>query len=657
MNINELIQSALKYFNEGNLREAERACMEALKLQAEHAFLLQFLGAINYELGNHDLSIEYQKRSLESDPGNADVHYDLGNNFREKQELDEAVMHYQKAIELNPLDFHAYYNLGIVFHERKLLDKAIEYYQQTLKLKQDDASIYNNLGTAFHENNMPDAAIDCYQKALAIDPAYPDALNNLGKAFQDKGRLEDAIAYYHKALEVNPEDPVVYVNLGESRKSQGMLDEAEEYYRQAMRLNPDDLIPHELFISLMNYHCRYDAHEIFCEHLKFSRQHLEPSSSLVLPHANDCSTERRLRIGYVSPDFKKHSVAYFIEPVLYVHNHDKYEIFCYSDVVNTDGFTDRIRSYADQWRNISGMPDEEVEEIIRKDRIDILMDLAGYTAGNRIPVFARKPAPIQAGWIGYPATTGLSAMDYRITDNHADPPGMTEQYYVEKLLRLPDCYLCYLPDGDSPEISPLPALESGHVTFGSFNNFAKVSSETLSLWTGILKEIPDSRLLIKAVCFSDEATCQRITRVFADNGIASERIELLPLEPFMRNHLNLYSRADIGLDTFPYHGTTTTCEAMWMGVPVITMTGKSHVSRVGTSLLSNVGLTEFIAGSDDEYIDIAVKLSNDIERLKTFRAGIRDMMISSPLADKERFIVNLEKLYREMWGNWCKSRS
>jgi predicted O-linked N-acetylglucosamine transferase (SPINDLY family) len=415
------------------------------------------------------------------------------------------------------------------------------------------------------------------------------------------------------------------------------------------------VLPYETLLLAMNYNPCHHPENIFYEHVRFAKQFAEPLYNNICPHTNERSPHRKLRIGYVSPDFKRHSVAYFIEPVLIAHEREHFEVFCYSDVIFPDDITTRIQAYVEQWRNILGMSDGAVAELISTDQIDILIDLAGHTNGNRSLLFARKPAPIQVSWIGYPATTGLSSIDYKIVDSYTDPPGMTDHLYTEKLLRMPDSFLCYLPDQDSPGVGPLPALSKGYITFGSFNNFAKLSTEFIALWTMILRDIPDAHLIIKAGSLSDKMTRQYAMNIFTKEGILEERIELMPPKLSIREHLDTYNRVDIGLDTFPYNGTTTTCEALWMGVPVITLAGNSHVSCVGMSLLSNISLPELIAKTSDEYIAIAVNLAGNLERLQSLRMRLRDMMEDSPLCKAKRFTSKLEICYRTMWETWCKS--
>jgi protein O-GlcNAc transferase len=399
---------------------------------------------------------------------------------------------------------------------------------------------------------------------------------------------------------------------------------------------------------LMNYTGTFSPEEIYSAHVQFSEIFEKPLVPGPVPVIRKRSARDRVRIGYISPDFRSHSVARFIEPVFMSHSEEDFEVFCYSNVDVPDHVTGRIRSLVVHWREIRGLSDDEAIALIQKDEIDILVDFAGHTSGNRMLLFAKKPAPVQASWIGYPATTGLSSMDYKIVDSYTDPPGITERYYTEQLIRLPGCFLCCLPASDSPETGPQPALTQGHVTFGSFNNFAKVSRDSVEMWAEILKGVPDSRLILKSHCFQDAGTRKNALEMFAGRGIAQNRVKLFPYMQSSKEHLSLYNSIDIALDTFPYNGTTTTCEALWMGVPVITLAGNCHASRVGISLLSNTGLGEFIAQTKEEYVDIAVKTAKDTKRLKDLRVHLRGIVAASPLTDAGKFTKNLEDAYRMM---------
>jgi predicted O-linked N-acetylglucosamine transferase (SPINDLY family) len=348
-------------------------------------------------------------------------------------------------------------------------------------------------------------------------------------------------------------------------------------------------------------------------------------------------------------------VNYFIEPVLAAHDREQFEVFCYSDVISPDEVTKHVQTYPLQWRDIVGMSDEQVSGLVRSDKIDILVDLAGHTGNNRMLLFARKPAPVQVSWLGYPNTTGLAAVDYRIVDNYTDPPGMTDQFYTEKLSRMPECFLCYQPEQDSPEIGPLPSQQKGFITFGSFNIISKITPEAVALWSRILKTVPNSTLLLKARSLFDKGTREYLGGLFMHQGIPEDRLTFMFHTESYQKHLGLYNEIDIALDTYPYNGTTTTCEALWMGVPVVTLAGNRHASRVGMSLLTNIGLPELVARTEDEYRGTAVQLAADREKLRFLRERLRDMMRHSPVCDAKGFTADLELLYRRMWEKWCAS--
>jgi predicted O-linked N-acetylglucosamine transferase (SPINDLY family) len=343
-------------------------------------------------------------------------------------------------------------------------------------------------------------------------------------------------------------------------------------------------------------------------------------------------------------------------PFLEHHDRERFELFAYAQVAAPDEWTERARRQVDHWRSLVNVPDAAAADLIRGDEIDILVDLAGHTDGNRLLVFAHKPAPVQATYLGYPGTTGLSAMDHRFTDALADPPGMTEAHHSERLVRLPECAWCYRPDTETPP-GPSPAMLRGYVTFGSFNNLSKVNERMLRVWSRILQAVPGSRLLLKSAGFiSTEARRRTRETLMAGTGISGDRLDIRGPEDSHESHMELYREMDIALDTFPYHGTTTTCEALWMGVPVVTLAGQTHVSRVGVSLLTHAGLPELVAGSEDGYVRIAVELAGDAGRLSNHRAGFRDRMRASRLMDEQPFSRGLEASLRRMWTSWVASQ-
>jgi protein O-GlcNAc transferase len=652
--INAYTNLGLVFYDKKLFNKAIQCYQKALQLNPNSPDVYNNIGVVLKEMEQFDEAIAYYQKALEINPHFPVVLNGLGAVLKEKGEFDKAIACYQKALKLNPVFSDAYNNLGVVLKEKGQFDEAIACYQKALELNPDLHDPYNNLGLVYREKGQLDEAVACYKKALELNPDFPDAYNGLGIVLDEKGKIDEAISCFRKTLLLDQNYANAFNNLGNAFQEKGQYDQAEIYYRHAIKAKSDYAFYYSNFLFSMTYNSRYNAEAIFSEHLKFAKQFEEPLHSLTTPHFNDRSISRRLKIGYFSPDFKKHSVAYFIEPVLAAHNRELFEIFCYSDVLSPDKITERLQGYTDQWRNIVGRTHENVAELIRNDRIDILIDLAGHTAKNRMLVFARKPAPVQITWIGYPATTGLSSIDYKIVDKYTDPTGTTEQFYTEKLIRMPESFLCYLPDIDSPKIRNLPALSSGHITFGSFNNFAKVSPEVMKLWANILKATPDSHLIMKAKSLADKSIREDVLDFFKQSGIAVERIELLSPISSIKGHLEIYNQIDIGLDTFPYNGTTTTCEAIWMGVPVITLTGTTHASRVGISLLSNIGLPELTAKTPYEYQEIAVGLSQDLYRLQLLRNKLRNIMSHSPLMDNRRFVLNLEDLYRSIWKNWCQ---
>jgi protein O-GlcNAc transferase len=640
---------------QGRIDEAIGCYRKAIALNTDFAIAYNGLGAALQKKGCIDKAIDCFRKSLQINPHYAEAYNNLGNALREKGYADEAIKCFLKALEINPAIADIYNNMGNAFRDKSDLDKAIAYFEKALQLNPKYADAHYNMGNAFEEKALYDNALTFYREALHYNPDRPEIYNSIGNAFMGKGLIGEALSYYEKSIQLDPGFPDAYNNLGRALQEQGKMEEAEKYYSYVLRIAPDSAACFSNLLLMMNYDSRRDPQSVFSEHLFFAKKFAEPLYPKALRYANDISERRRIKIGYVSPDLRRHSVRYFIEPVLNAHNHSEFEVFCYSDVFAPDNATLRLQCYADQWRNIAGMKDEKVDELIRADRIDILIDLAGHTGRNRMLLFARKPAPVQASWLGYPNTTGLATVDYRFVDRYTDPPGMTDRFCTEELKRMPQCFLCYLPNSESPVIGSLPAIASGHITFGSFNNFAKVTSEVTGLWIEILKRVPGARLVLKAKGLSDPNICHHVGELFAREGISGDRLSLLAWEPSTKRHLNTYNQIDIGLDTYPYNGTTTTCEALWMGVPVITLSGNTHASRVGTSILSNVGLPNLIARTPNEYIQIAVALANNRQELQRMRESLREKTAASPLTDAKRFTASLENCYLNMWQKWCNS--
>ena len=514
----------------------------------------------------------------------------------------------------------------------------------------DHADAIFFLGVTCHQLGQSAQGIDFMRRAIALQPNNRLYHFNFGIINAEMGDTDAAMAAYQRSNEIQPTAEACN-NCAGLLLNEGRLDEASELFRRGGELSPDDVNQQSNFLYTLSYKPHPNVHEIFNWHKQFGQRH-ERAIAPMQPRARivGARADQRLRIGYVSADFRQHAVAHFIEPVLAAHDSKRFEIFCYYNYPAADAVTGRFEKLTHHWRVIANRSDEDVANMIRADGIDILVDLAGHTPLNRLRVFARKPAPVQASWIGYSSTTGLTRMDYRITDTISDPIGVTDDLYTEKLVRLPDTYSCFQPLANSPDVGALPATQSGHVTFGSFNNFIKMTPEVLQTWARILQRMPTSTLLLKYRSFEAEKIRTLVLAAFAKHGVLPARIHFLGSDDY-HTHLRAYHQVDIALDTFPHNGDTTTCDALWMGVPVVVNTGVNHVGLMGASRLRSVGLEDLVARDNDHYVDIACALANDVPRLEKLRATLRETMKASPLMDAPRFTRNLEAAYENMWAN------
>jgi predicted O-linked N-acetylglucosamine transferase (SPINDLY family) len=635
--------------NLGKLDAAVACHRRALELRPDYAEAHSNLGVALNDQGELDAAVACHRRALELKPELAWLHTNLGVALNNQGKLDESVACYHRALELKPGFAGAHNNLGNALKDQGKLDDAVASYRRALELAPDYAEAHSNLGVALNDQGRLGEAVGCYHRALELKPDYAEAHNNLGHALRDQGKSEEAIRCHRRALELKPGFAEAYSNLGNALKDQGKLDEAAACYRRALELKPDSAGVHSNLLYLRIFCPGDDAQAIFEEHRRWNRQHADPLARFIQPHSNDRSFHRRLRVGYVSPDFRKHAESFFTAPLLSAHDHQNFEIFCYADVTCPDRITARLRSCADVWQNISGLTDERVAQLVRQDKIDILVDLTMHMARNRLLVFARKPAPVQVCWLAYQGTTGLSTIDYRLTDSYIDPPGLHDHYYSEESVRLADAFWCYDPLANEPGITDLPAWDSGYITFGCLNNFCKVNSLVLRQWAQVLKAVDRSQLVLLA---AEGSHRQETLDVLELEDVKPDRVTFVAKLP-RAQYLELYHRIDIGLDTFPYTGQTTSLDAFWLGVPVITLVGQTAVARAGLSLLINLGLPELIAETPEQFVSIAVELTNDLPRLRNLRKTLRDRLQASPLMDAPRFARNVEAAYREMWRRWC----
>jgi protein O-GlcNAc transferase len=561
--------------------------------------------------------------------------------------LEEAGNQLQEVLRRDPGCAKAHFTLAVVRASEGSPELSAGHFQDALAVAPGDVKALNGLGVVLQQLKRFEDAASCYLEAVRIDPHYQDAQVNLALLLKDHCRLCAAERHLLQALIHLPDAVRLRYNLANVLHLQGKSLEAVAAYRETLRLDPDHLAARQNLLFALHYAPQFSDRQIFDEHLFAARSPLFRPGALGRP-ATSCIPGRRIRIGYLSPDFRGHSVASFIEPILSHHDQSRFEIFCYANLAGPDETTARLKGLAEHWRDIYQVGDEEAAGTVARDGIDILVDLAGHTAGNRLPLMARKPAPLQVTWLGYPDTTGLPELDYRISDALADPPGTTERYHSERLVRLERSFCCYLPPQIAPAVADLPWLNSGRITFGSFNNLSKVTPEVIALWARVLLAVPGSRMLLKCSPLADAEVCARVLEAFVAGGVTGERIELHPGDATPAGHLAQYGRVDIALDTFPYNGTTTTCEALWMGVPVVTLAGTRHSGRTGVSILTNCGQEALVAQSADQYLSIARHLASDAGKLQGLRAGLRGMLSRSPLTDGTAVTGELENVFEGM---------
>jgi predicted O-linked N-acetylglucosamine transferase (SPINDLY family) len=564
-------------------------------------------------------------------------------------QLQAAEQAYRQILVSDPQRAEAWHLLGVVAHQLGNHQQAAEHIGRAIALQPDQAELHCNLGAVQQALADLAAAQASYRTSLSLKPDYATAHSNLGNVLKDLGKLDEAVACYERALEIQPDLALVHNNLAVALSGQGNLDEAVASYRRALELKPDLAQAQSNYLYTLYFCPSYDARRVYEEHRRWERRHAAPLAKFIQPHSNDRSPCRPLRVGYVSPDFRQHPVGLFLLPLLANHDRENFEIFCYSSVERPDAITDRCRALAQAWRDLRGHSDEQVAQAIRDDQIDILVDLAMHMPGNRLLVFARKPAPVQLTYLAYCGTTGLGSIDYRLTDPYLDPADRDSHLYSEESFRLPETYWCYPDRGENPAVGPLPLEQAGHVTFGCLNNFCKVTTPTLAAWVRLLKALPEARLLLHAHPGSHR---DRLRDVLVRQGLLADRLDFVEYLPTDR-YLRVYDRIDIALDPFPLGGGTTTCDALWMGVPVVTLAGQAAVGRGGLSILSNVGLTDLVAQDATAYIQIALDLARDRSRLTALRTGLRDRLRNSPLMNAPRFARNVETAYRGMWQRWC----
>jgi protein O-GlcNAc transferase len=665
----------------GRRDEAEQAYRKALVLSPQSAPAMNNLALLIEEKSDQQEAEALLRSALEIDNNYADAHLNLGNLLFRQRRIVEAEQSYRQAIEKQPGFVKAWYQyarllsdrhdnaateaacrkaltydpayadgfnlLGITLHALGRLDEAVTAYQEAIRLNPADSAYWNNLGNLYREDRLVTKALAAFEQSLQLDPSNFRAHNNLGVLFQQLGDFYKARHCFDEAIRLAPEDSSGWTNLSNLLAFEQRYVEADEASLRGIELNPGkpEPVSQRLFILAGRGDIRlrelFEAHRAFGEMFE---QDLPPRP----PLRHRGASGERIRIGYISADFRQHPVAYFMRPVLANHNSERFDIYCYSNYSYEDRVTASLKELPVKWRKVFGLSDNELFAQVRDDSIDILVDLSGHTSDNRLPVFIRRPAPVQVSWLGYPATTGLKSIDYFLADAYTDPPGESDAYHTETIWRLPGSFAVYQGDADCPDVGELPALRCGFVTFGSFNHVRKLTAETIALWARVIAAVPTSRLLLKDRSLSDEATRKMVTQQFVQAGVTAARLILLPRDEDYRSHMSRYNEMDIALDTFPYNGTTTTCDATWMGVPVITLIGDRRVSRMGYSIAMNVGLDQVAAATQDDFVEKAKRLAGDLSILAAIRATLRQKMKDSPLGNPRVFLSNLENAYLKM---------
>ncbi|RDY11381.1 putative UDP-N-acetylglucosamine--peptide N-acetylglucosaminyltransferase SPINDLY, partial [Mucuna pruriens] len=681
----------------GNTQDGIQKYFEALKVDPHYAPAYYNLGVVYSETMQYDMALSFYEKAASERPMYAEAYCNMGVIFKNRGDLESAITCYERCLAVSPnfeiaknnmaialtdlgtkvklegdinrgvalykkalyYNWHyadAMYNLGVAYGEMLKFDMAIVFYELAFHFNPHCAEACNNLGVIYKDRENLDKAVECYQLALSIKPKFSQSLNNLGVVYTVQGKVDAAASMIEKAIIANPTYAEAYNNLGVLYRDAGDIARAINAYEQCLKIDPDSRNAGQNRLLAMNYIEEGHDDTLFEVHRDWGRRFMRLYPQYT-SWDNSKDPERCLVIGYVSPDYFTHSVSYFIEAPLVYHDHSNFKVIVYSAVVKADAKTIRFRERVLQkggiWKDIYGIDEKKVANMVREDQVDILVELTGHTANNKLGMMACRPAPVQVTWIGYPNTTGLPTIDYRITDSLADPP-KTKQKHVEELVRLPECFLCYTPSPEAGPVCPTPALSNGFITFGSFNNLAKITPKVLQVWARILCAIPNSRLVVKCKPFCCDSVRQRFLSTLEQLGLEPLRVDLLPLILLNHDHMQAYSLMDISLDTFPYAGTTTTCESLYMGVPCVTMAGSVHAHNVGVSLLSKVGLEHLIARNEDEYVELAQQLASDISALQNLRMSLRDLMSKSPLCDGAKFILGLESTYRNMWHRYCR---
>jgi len=682
----QAFEKGLVQHRSGQLAGAERCYRQALELDAQHEQAAFLVAAIAIETERAPEAVAILSRLIEQHPANANYFSNLGEAYRRLADYERAASALVRAVTLKPDLVPGHYNLGLVAQQLGERALAIRSFERAAELKPDSVPIQHALARALLLQGDHARAIGHFQCALVQSPSAPELLIDYGvclrrlkrfdasvraldRAFElapqsalaqheksvtlvEEGRLDEALQCSERALALAPNWSVAHRGLASALTSAGQLDAGLAAYRKVLALDPDDHAAHSNLVFLLPFQVGSSAESVLAEARAWAERHAAPLAVHARPHPKRAEAERKLRVGYVSSNFNEHCQALFTLPVLAQHDRSQFDLHAFSSLAQPDHVTTALRARFDAWWDISGLEPVAAAELIRAQGIDILVDLTMHMAVSQLRIFACKPAPVQIAWLAYPGTTGLSSVDYRITDRFLDPPDLSAESYSEASLVLPDSFWCYHPGAAEPAVSALPALARGQLTFGCLNSFWKLNDATLEMWAGVLLCVPSSRLLLLA---PEGSARKRVLAAFQAAGVAPERIEFVARR-VRAEYLEYYQQIDICLDAVPYNGHTTSLDAFWMGVPVVTCVGTTVVGRAGLCHAQNLALPELVAHTPQEFATVAARLAADLPALSALRAGLRERLERSALMDAPRFARNLESQYRVAWQRWCESQ-
>jgi len=647
-------QLGLAYAQAGRNAEAAGALERACQLAPNMHEAFNNLGVLLTQMGRVGEAVMVFRRAAQLRPDIIDAWSNLGYVARTAGLVDEAIEASRRAVGIDPNSSSAHLHLGIALQAAGKFTEGLASIERVLELNPENVEGLNSLGNGLRYLGKSKEAVDAYRRAIAINPDYGQCRSNLSSGLAEIGCYDEAIVECRLATQQVPNDAEIRSNLATLLMAIGDIIGATAIYREAVAISPaaPRVRSNLLMCSLHNWEMPPEV--MSREHRDWHTYCGAPCAPLIKPLSNNRDPDRKLRVGYMSPDMRLHPVAYFFVPLIENHDPSQFEIHCIADVPKPDYVSERIRKHAFAWHEISGKSDDQAADIIRSLGIDILVDLAGHTSGNRVPVFTRCPAPVQVCYLGYSFTLGTPTIPYRFTDAICDPPGVTDHLHVEKLIRLPEVVGCFDPlvVEDLP-VQPTPALKNGHVTIACFHRGAKLSEPAANLWGRFFAEVPTAKLMLVGNGYRFPTEIERVKRWFKGHGIDASRIEFRPSVPY-DEYLKIYNDVDLVLDSFPFNGHTTNLQGMWMGVPFVTLIGQTYQARMGASVLTNLGLPELIAHSPEEYVNIAEGLANDIPRLAALRAGMRERLRQSPIMQPKRLAQAIEGNYRAMWRAWCR---